>query len=152
MLDSVFYLASSIQYPVYLQPMSRTAKLTVLMLGISAVLGLIRGFRLISDPAGDSLLFTYPNEAIEISVFSNYRALGWVIVLLIGVFSVIALACRHRFPRWFAYMAIMEGIFITSLTVLHIILSGVGWIHILLTGPIGVGLIISGVMLTPREF
>jgi hypothetical protein len=151
-MDGIYYPVSGIQYPLYLQQMSRTAKLTALMLGISAVLGLIRGLRLISNPAGESLLFTYPNEAIEISVFSNYRALGWVIVLLIGVFSVIALLCRHRFPRWFAYMAIMEGIFITSLTALHIILSGVGWIHVLLTGPVGIGLIVSGVLLTPREF
>ncbi|MBV9989464.1 MAG: hypothetical protein JO301_17420 [Chitinophagaceae bacterium] len=132
--------------------MSRTAKLTVFLLWMTTLLGSARGLRLISDPGGDSVMFPYPDEAIEISVFTNYPALGWVIFLLIGIFSLVGVLCRRRYPRLFAYMAIMEGIFITSLTILHIIVSGIGLIHLLFALPIGLGLIICGVLLTPREF
>jgi hypothetical protein len=132
--------------------MKPTAKASVVLLLISGLLGLFRGYRMINDPAGENILFPYPKEVIKISVFSNFVAQGWVIFLLVGVFSVVTLLCIIRRAKVAPYLLIMEGIFITCLNILSIVVSSIGWIHIFFVGPVGLGMILLGVLLTPKEF
>ena len=131
--------------------MQRSRKISVFLLSISAILGLVRGFRMAMHQPDDSLLFPYPQEMIKVSVFSSYAVLGWVVFFLVGVFSVVAIICTLYKTRNFAYFIIVEGVFLSFFTVIHWIAVGFLIAHAcMLTGCVLI--FILGIQQVPKEF
>ncbi|MES2003390.1 MAG: hypothetical protein V4450_02625 [Bacteroidota bacterium] len=126
-------------------------RLSVVLMLISAFVGLARGFRMVYFPNESSLLFSYSPEAIRETVFSNYIIFGWIIFSLVGVFGVITLAAVLRRTRTYGYLMMIEGIFTSFFSLTHIVYNGFGWIHCIVL-PICFTTIILGVLQTPREF
>lgn len=131
--------------------MQRSRKVSVFLLSISAILGLVRGFRMATHQPDDSLLFPYPQEMIKVSVFSSYTVLGWVVFSLIGIFSLVAIACTLCKTRNFAYFIIVEGIFLSFFTVIHWIAVGFLSVHIYVLA-ICIVIFILGIKQVPKEF
>ncbi len=75
-------------FNIFVFAMNRLRTVSVFFLCISAAVGLIRGYRMAGLKA---VLFRYPEEAMKMTVFSNYNLFGWIIFFLLGVFSVITL-------------------------------------------------------------
>jgi len=131
--------------------MNKLQKSSIVLLSISGLIGLVRGIRMTFYPADDSLLFPYPQEMMKASVFSNYSVLGWIVFFLIGVFSVLAIAAIFLKIRNFAYLIIVEGIFLSFFTLTHVLYAGFGMIHLFIL-PLCIATVILGVLQTPREF
>lgn len=131
--------------------MKRIHGMSVFLICLSAVIGLIRGYRMAMHPKGNSILFPYPQDMMKLHVFSNYAMLGWVIFFFVGIFSLLVLACIFL-KKWYApYLIIVEGIFVTFLTLTHILLSGISLIHVIFF-PLSIATIMVGVLQTPKEF
>ncbi len=126
-------------------------RISVILMSISAFIGLMRGFRLMTHPDGDSILFPYPREVIKDTLFSNYLLLGGIIFVLVGFFSVLTILAILRRKSFFPYLLLMEGIFTSFFTITHVLYSGVNIFHLFLL-PMSLAIIILGILQTPREF
>ncbi len=112
---------------------------------------MVRGYRMTSYPQGNNILLPYSEEIIKETVFANYATFGWIIFSLIGVFGIITIiALLSRF-RYFAYLIIIESIFLSFFTLLNILFNGFDLIH-LFTIPYCVSVLVLGVLQTPKEF
>jgi presenilin-like A22 family membrane protease len=99
----------------------------------------------------DSVLFSYSKEMIKVSVFSNHAILGYILFTLVGLFSFVVILCILYKTKHYAYLIIAEGVFVLFFTLTHIIANGFSLIHIFVL-PLCIGVVITGVMQTPREF
>lgn len=131
--------------------MKRDRILSVLLVSIISIVGLVRGLRMIVPQNKLNILFPFPEEMIAGSLFSNYTVLGWILFCMLGVFGLITLRCIYTQNRLFPYLVIILGIFASFLTITHILYGGFTWIHLLLL-PISLGIILLGVVQTPKEF
>ena len=91
-------------------------KLSLVLLSISSLIGLVRGYRMTNYPEGNSILLPYSDEIIKETVFSNYATFGWIFFTLIGVFGIIAMIAVLSKFRYFAYLIIIESIFLSFFT------------------------------------
>ncbi len=130
--------------------MRKLRNASIIMLLISALIGTVRGWRMAGYPH-NKVIFPYSEEAIRLSVFSNYNLFGWVVFFLLGVFSIIALLAAVFRSRYYSYLMIVEGIFGSFFTITHIVFNGFFLIHFpsLL---FCIGMIALGIIQTPREF
>jgi hypothetical protein len=131
--------------------MGRMQKISIGALSLTGFLGLVRGYRLTNYPTTKSLLFPYPEDMMIVSVFSNYSILGLVIFFFIGIFSIVAVLCTIYKIRNFAYFILVEGIFLSFLTLTHIVVSGFGLVHVFILA-LCILIIVLGILQTPREF
>ncbi len=131
--------------------MDNLRKISVALLSISGGLGLVRGYRMTQYPSDDSIPFQYTPEMIKASVFSNYAILGGIVFVLVGVFSVFVIMCTLYKVRHYPYLIIIEGVFVLFFTLTHILLAGFGWIHLIIL-PLCAGMVVIGVLQTPKEF
>lgn len=131
--------------------MQRARNISVVLLSISAIIGIVRGYRMTLYPEGNFILFPYPKDAIKDSVFSNYAVLGWILFFFIGIFSVLVLVCMFRRVRYYGYLIVIQGVFLTFFTLIHIVLTGFGMVHAFIF-PLCITTLVAGVMQTPKEF
>jgi hypothetical protein len=131
--------------------MQRLRKISICLLSITSLLGLVRGYRMSNYLGDESVLYPYSSDTIRATVFSNYAILGWIVFSLIGLFSLLVIAAIVKKMRNFGYLIIVEGIFITFLTAIHILLTGFVVIHFFVI-PICFAVIILGILQVPREF
>ena len=131
--------------------MQRLRRISICLLSITSLLGLVRGLRMSSYSDGDSVLYPYSHDTITATVFSNYAILGWIVFSLIGIFSLLVIAAIVKKFRNYGYLVIVEGIFLTFLTAIHILLTGFVVIHFFII-PICFAVIILGILQVPREF
>jgi len=131
--------------------MKRYRKISIFLLSLSTLIGLIRGYRMTLYPDGNSILFPYPKDMIKASIFSNYTVLGWIVFSLVGIFSGIVLGCVLFKTRRYAYLIIAEGIFTSFFLFTHFIFTGFSYVHIIFF-PLCIGMIVIGILQTPREF
>ena len=131
--------------------MKRYRKISLILLSVSAIIGLIRGYRMTKYPEGNGVLFPYPEEVIKDSIFSNYTILGWILFFLVGIFSLIAMGTVLSKTRNYAYFIIVEGIFGMFFSLTNVLLNGLSVFHFFLL-PLCIALIVLGVLQTPREF
>jgi hypothetical protein len=131
--------------------MQRLRKISICLLSITSLLGMLRGWRMSSYVGDDSVIYAYSRDTIRSTVFSNYVILGWIVFSLIGLFSLLVIASIVKKIRNYGYLIIVEGIFLTFLTAIHILLTGFVVIHFFVI-PICFAVIILGVLQVPREF
>ena len=131
--------------------MTKLQKYSVSLLSVPALLGMFRGIRMIVSPAQESLILPYPQEMITASVFTNYSILGWIILILVGLLSAVAIIVTVKQKRNFGYLIIVEGIFLCFFTLSHILYAGFHPVHLFVM-PLGIVILVLGVIQTPREF
>lgn len=131
--------------------MKNPRKISIILLTISSSIAIFRGARLINDAWFPDVLFPFPEEKIAESVFSNYVVLGWILLSLVGLFGFVTLFCTVLRKKIYPYLIIIQGIFISFLSLTHLLYSSFSPIH-LFTIPLGVSTIVVGVIQTPREF
>jgi hypothetical protein len=131
--------------------MANLRKISVILLSITCIIGLVRGYRMMHFQDADSVLFSYSKEMIKVSVFSNHAILGYILFTLVGLFSFVVILCILYKIKHYAYLIIAEGVFVLFFTLTHIIANGFSLIHIFVL-PLCIGVVITGVMQTPREF
>lgn len=126
-------------------------RLSLTCLSISTLLGIVRGGRMMFVPSSDSVFFPYDEESIRNTIFANYQIFGFILVMLVGVFGMLAIFFTVKKKKNFAYLILVQGIFTTFFTLTHIVYNGFSWIHLIML-PIALLIIVSGVLQTPREF
>lgn len=131
--------------------MKLTRNISIVLLSLSSIVGVIRGYRMTLYPEGDKILFPYPKGIIQSSVFTNYTIMGWVVFFLVGIFSMLSLVRVIFRMKNYAYFVIIEGVFITFLTVIHILLTGLTVINLIFL-PLCIATIVVGILQTPKEF
>jgi hypothetical protein len=131
--------------------MTKLQKYSVSLLSVPALLGMFRGIRMILSPVEESLMLPYPEDMIKASLFTNYTILGWIIFLLVGLFSLLAIVITIKHKRNFAYLIIVEGIFLCFFTLSHLLYAGFHPVHLFVM-PLSICILILGVLQTPREF
>ncbi len=131
--------------------MKRITVISIALLSLSSLLGTIRGLRMIFDPGGESILFRYDKEILEVAGLANYALIGWVVLFLVGIFSMVVVVCIVRKVRFFPYLIIIEGIFISFLALLNFTIAGFSPIHLFI-GAISIGVLTVGMWQTPKEF
>lgn len=129
--------------------MERQRKLSIILLSITAAIGLVRGFRM--STGNEAFLFPYPKDTLRVTVFSNYAILGWIVFSMIGLFSVLVIAAMLKRLRNYAYLIIVEGIFVSFLTAIHILITGFVLVHLFII-TVCIGILILGIKQVPREF
>lgn len=131
-------------------PMKRYRKISLILLSISAIIGLVRGYRLVLYPSDNSIIFTYPEEVMNDSLFSNFVVLGWILFFLVGVLSLLAIIAILFKSHDYGYLLLLKAYFLLfSLT--NLFLLGFSFIHLLLL-PLCISLVILGVLQKPKEF
>lgn len=135
----------------FIHPMDKLRKISVSLLSVSSIIGIVRGYRMALYPMESSVLFPYPEELINTSVFSNHSILGWIVFIFVGIFSIIAIAGTIRKIHNYAYMIIVEGIFSSFLTLTHMLVVGFSFVHLLIF-PLCIIFIVIGILQTPKEF
>lgn len=133
--------------------MQRLRTISICILSVTSIMGIVRGIRMIhyTGLGEDFALSPYPKDTIRATIFSNYNMLGWIILSLVGFFGLVVIAAIAKRVRNYAYFVIVEGIFISFLTSIHILLTGFVLAHFLVI-PFCFALIILGILQVPREF
>lgn len=131
--------------------MARMRVLSIALLLVTSCIGLVRGCRMIAFGEENGIVFPYRDEMLRASVFSNYRIIGWVVLLLIGLFGLFVSTATIRHKRNYGYFIIMESIFCFFLTMTHILLSHFVWVHLVVL-VLCLALLVLGILQTPREF
>jgi hypothetical protein len=131
--------------------MENLRKISVILLSITGIIGLVRGYRMTQFHLDDSVLYPYSKEMIKVSVFSNYAILGYIIFVLIGLFSFFVLLCTVYKTKRYAYLILAEGVFVLFFALTHLLANGFALVHIFIL-PLCIAVIVIGVMQTPREF
>lgn len=133
--------------------MQRLKTFSICLLSITSLLGMLRGLRMVSvpDEGAVELWHPYPRETIRATIFSNYVILGWIIFVLIGVFSILVIVSIIKKIRNYGYFIIVEGIFLSFLTAIHILITGFVLAHFLVI-PICFALLILGILQVPKDF
>ncbi|MEO8172176.1 MAG: hypothetical protein ABI581_03800 [Sediminibacterium sp.] len=131
--------------------MTRIQKSSICLLTVTALLGMFRGIRMILSPSAEELLFAYPEEMMKASVFSNYSILGLIVFSLVGLLSVVAIILTVKRFRNYAYLIIVEGIFLAFFTLSHMLYAGFNPVHLFVM-PISIAILVLGILQTPREF
>ncbi len=135
----------------FIHPMDKLRKISVSLLSVSSIIGIVRGYRIAMYPTESSVLFPYPEELINTSVFSNHSILGWIVFFFVGIFSIIAMAATIGKIHNYAYLIIVEGIFASFLTLTHMLVVGFSFVHLLIF-PLSLAFIVVGIQQTPKEF
>ena len=125
--------------------------ISIVLLSLSSIIGITRGYRMTLYPEGDKILFPYPQGMIKSSVFTNYIIMGWLLFFLVGIFSIVSLVRVIFRMKNYAYFIIIEGVFITFLSLIHILLTGLTVIDLIFL-PLCITTIAVGIMQTPKEF
>lgn len=121
-------------------------------MSLSGLIGLVRGYRMTTYPdGGNTILFSYSEDRINDTVFSDYTLLGLILFFLIGIFSIVVIITILCKSRNYAYFIIVEGIFISFFTLTHIVYTEFGFIHVFIILLCGATFIV-GFLQTPREF
>ena len=131
--------------------MRRIQKISIAALVVTSLLGLVRGYRMTHYPNIRSIYFPYPEEMMRVSIFSSYSVLGLVIFFFVGIFSVVAILCTLYKIRNYAYFILVEGIFLSFLTLTHMVVAGFGLVHVFILA-LCILIIVLGILQTPREF
>jgi len=131
--------------------MKNARKISALLVGFTSFGGLVRGFRLINPESFPTIIYPFSEDLIRDSLYTNYTVLGWILFFLVGVFGVVTILCLYIRHKIYPYLMIIQGIFISFLTLTHLLYTGFGPIHIVLL-PLGISTILLGVVQTPREF
>lgn len=132
--------------------MQRLRSISICLLSITSILGMYRGFRM-TKYSGDAprILYPYSREDIRTTIFSNFAILGWIIFSLIGLFSVVVILAIVKKMRNYGYFIIVEGIFLSFLTAIHIIINGFVPGHFVII-PICFAVTVLGILQVPKEF
>lgn len=131
--------------------MKRYRIISIFLMSLSGLIGLIRGYRMTFYPGGNSILFPYPQDLINDTVFSNQTLFGWIVFFLIGIFSMVVIITILLHIRNYAYFIIVEGVFISFFTLTHIVYTGFSFIHFFIL-PLCLLTFIIGFLQTPRDF
>lgn len=131
--------------------MKRRYYWSVILLSISSLGGSFRGLRMISKNWDFPIIFPFPEDKLQDSLFSNYQVLGVILLCTVGIFSIISLILTIRRSRIFPYMLIIEGIFILFLALTHMLYAGATIPHVFVIA-LAVTQIILGIQQSPREF
>ncbi len=131
--------------------MKRYRFISIFLMSLSGLIGLVRGYRMTTYPDGNTILFSYSEDRINDTVFSDYTLLGLILFFLIGIFSIVVIITILCKSRNYAYFIIVEGIFISFFTFTHIVYTEFGFIHVFIILLCGATFIV-GFLQTPREF
>lgn len=77
---------------------------------------------MISDPTGNSL--GLPFYLLNGSIFSDYAMPGWVLLLTVGIFSVVVIACTLQKVRIHPAMIMLQGVIIVGFVIIQMLLLG----------------------------
>jgi presenilin-like A22 family membrane protease len=131
--------------------MKRPRVWSIALLIFSSFAGTLRGLRMIFREWDSPILFPFPEDKIQDSVYSSYPVLGMIVLSMVGVFSMITLVVTIRKAKLFPYLLIIEGIFMLFLTLSHMIYVGASFAHVFVMS-IAISLIALGIRQSPREF
>lgn len=131
--------------------MRELRRLSLLCISISSLIGLIRGFRMMMNPVSDTVIFSYSDDRIKDTIFSNFKVFGLIFFCLVGVFGAITLVSIIARKRIYGYLMMVEGIFGSFFVLTHIVYNGFSWVHLPLLS-MGALIVVLGVIQTPKEF
>jgi len=124
--------------------MKTSTRLSLILLTLSGLLGLVRGFRMGTyEPGGGVLLYQYPPTMIRELGISNYHLLGWLFFLFVGVLSVSILFCIVFRIMYCERIMIVESVFLGFFIILHLVVTGFSVIHLIIL-PVCIGIFING--------
>ena len=96
-------------------------------IGLGAVGG---GLMLVLDPSGESM--GIPLELLKDSPFPDYLIPGLVLLVVNGIFSLVASRITFAGSRWTSKVAIGLGLFLMCWIAIQVIIfKGPHWLHIL---------------------
>jgi len=102
--------------------MKTARQLSIFLLAVSSIAALYGGLQMIIDPTGNSLRL--PFYLLNGSVFSDYSMPGWVILLMVGVFSAVVILCILRKIRIYSFLIMLQGVIICVLVFMQMLLLG----------------------------
>src|ERR1700733_10229182 len=102
--------------------MKTARQLSIAILFLLCVTALYGGYQMISDPTGSSL--SLPYYLLNGTVFTSYAPIGWIVLLVIGVFSGIIILCIARKTRFYSFLIILQGVLVCIFIFIQMLLLG----------------------------
>jgi hypothetical protein len=128
----------------------RTARqLSIFLLFISGIFALYAGYHMVSDPSGHSL--GLPFYLLNGSVFSDYTMPGWVLLVTVGIFSLVAIACIFGRVLIYPSLIMFQGVIIIVFVIVQMLLLGETFIIQYFFLILGIGLIGLGILQNQRR-
>lgn len=81
--------------------------LSLLILAVLCLSACYGGYAMIADPSGRSL--GLPFYLLHDTVFSNYRSIGWILLIVVGLFSFFTGLLVVVKSRIYSFFIILEG-------------------------------------------
>lgn len=129
--------------------MKTARQLSIFLLFVSGSLALFGGYRMISDPTGNSL--GLPFYLLNGSIFSDYTMPGWVLLLTVGVFSIVVIICILQKVRIHPSLIMLEGVIIMGFVIIQMLILGETFYIQYFFLILGIGLIGLGILQNQRR-
>lgn len=102
--------------------MKAARQLSMAILILLSLGTLFGGYHMVTDPTGSSL--GLPFYLLNGSVFNNYYAVGWILLLTIGVLGLLIVLMIWRKSLYYSYFIMAEGVLICVFVIVAWLLIG----------------------------
>ena len=129
--------------------MKTARQLSVALLMFLCIGALYVSYHLITDPTGSSL--GLPFYLLNGTIFSDYVAFGWILLITVGLFSGVSIYCVLRKASHYSFLLMLQGVIIIVFVVVQMLLLGESFITQYIVLIIGVALIGLGALQNQRR-
>lgn len=102
--------------------MKTARQLSVAILVLLAITTLYGSYHMITDPTGASL--GLPFYLLNGSYFTDYLLAGWVLLIVVGLFSMYTMAQTLRKGRSYSFLIMLQGVLLCTFVTLQMLLLG----------------------------
>jgi hypothetical protein len=102
--------------------MKAARQLSIAILFVLCITAFYAGYHMVSDPTGSSL--GLPFYLLNGSVFTSYAMIGWLLLFMVGVFSVVTIICIKLKSSIYSFLIMLQGVILFVFIVIQMLLLG----------------------------
>lgn len=102
--------------------MKNARKLSIAILLLLCISALYGSYHMITDPTGNSL--GLPFYLLNGTVLTSYLMAGWILLVVVGLFSLITMAAIFRKSPIYSILIMLQGVIICIFIILQMVLLG----------------------------
>lgn len=97
--------------------MKSVRQLSIAILIVIAIAAIVGGVMLLNDDTGRSLQLSI--DDLKGSLFTDYRLIGWILIIVVGLFSAVSAVVALRHYKLYPYFVFIQGIILLLFVILE---------------------------------
>ncbi len=100
--------------------MRNARNLSIAILLLLCLAAIFSSYYMITDPTGSSL--GLPFYLLNGTVFSDYLAIGWTTLIIVGLFSIFVMIQINQKAKRYSFFIMLQGVLLVIFTIMQMVL------------------------------